>query len=135
MSSYPFTVSSISLFLHKIFPYFVALMDLHWIPPPIGVLKINVHGESFHAPMPNGNTNGIGVVLRTSAGNLVNCITGTILNLSPLVNQLWAILIGLRKAFVERATNIILETDNVEAFGTISYAHLNQHCELADLIQ
>lgn len=67
------------------FLVFSDIMDIHWIPPPNGV-KINVHGESFPAPLPNGNMNGIGVVLRTSDGNLVNSITGIIPNLSSLAN-------------------------------------------------
>lgn len=111
-------------------------MDIiHWIPPPNGVLKINVHGESFPTPLPNGKTNGIGVVLRTSAGNLVNYIACTIPNLTTMANQLWAILVGLRRTYIEQAKYIILETDNLEAFGSVQFAHLNQHPEHADLIQ
>lgn len=37
----------------------VPVMDIHWIPPPPGVTKINVHGVFFQIPMPNGNTSGI----------------------------------------------------------------------------
>lgn len=35
---------------------------------------------------------------------------------------------------MEGATDIILETDNLEAFGAVQYAHLHQHPELDDLI-
>lgn len=69
--------------------------------------------------MPNGNTCGLGVVLRTSDGNLVNCIAGTIPGLTPLAEQLWAMKIGLRRAYVEGAVSVIIETDNVAAFGAV----------------
>lgn len=52
--------------------------------PLNGTLKINVHATSFKIPMPNGNTSGIGVMLRISNGNLLNCIGGTIPNLTAL---------------------------------------------------
>lgn len=110
------------------------LMALNWIPPPMGTLKVNVHGAAFAHPMPNGNTTGIGVILRTSNGNMVNCIAGVIPGLSPLGAQLWAVQVGLRRAFVEGARSVILETDNMQAFAAIQFAHLHQHPELDDLI-
>lgn len=70
-------------------------MALNWVPPPNGTLKVNVHGVSFGAHVPNGNTSGIGVVLRTSDGNLVNRVAGTILGLDPLSIDLWGIVIRL----------------------------------------
>lgn len=68
---------------------------LNWVPPPVGTLKVNVHASAFAHQMPNGNTNGIGVVLRTSDGNLVNCISGTIPGVTPFGAQLWSVQIGL----------------------------------------
>lgn len=73
-------------------------MALNWVPPPNGTLKVNAHEVSFNVPMPNGNTSGIGVVLRTSDGNLVNCVAGTIPRINP----------GLRRAFVEGAVDVIV---------------------------
>lgn len=102
--------------------------------PPVGTLKVNVHAATFHQPMPNGNTTGIGVVLRTSDGNLVNCIAGTIHGLTSLGAQLWSVQVGLRRAFVEGAESVIIETDNMQAFGAIQFAHLHQHPEYDDLI-
>lgn len=54
--------------------------------------------------------------------------------LSSLGSQLYAIHVGLRRAFIERASSVIIETDNMEAFGAIHFAHLHQHPELDDLI-
>lgn len=102
-------------------------MNIHWKPPSNGILKINVHVESFVAPLPNDNTHGIGVVLRTSVGSLVNYVAGTIPNLSTLGCQLWGIQVRLRRGFIERATDIIIETDNMEGFRAVRFSHLNQH--------
>lgn len=109
-------------------------MDLHWVPPPQGTLKVNVYGTSFDNPLPNGNKNGIGVVLRTSGGNMINCIAGIILNLTLIACQVWAILIGLRRAFIEGVKNVILETDNMAAFGAVQFANQNNYPQSRDLI-
>lgn len=106
---------------------------LNWVSPPVGTLKVNLHAATFHQPMANGNTVGIGVVLRTSEGNLVNCIAGTIPGLTTLGAQLWAVQIGLRRAYVEGAESVIIETDNIQAFGAIQFAHMHQYPEY-DLI-
>lgn len=74
-----------SVILYIYFNFFQSLnMALNWVPPPNGTLKVNVHIVSFDVPVPNGNTSGLGVVLRTSDGNLVNCITSTIMGLDSL---------------------------------------------------
>lgn len=107
---------------------------INWVPPPLGTLKVNVHASAFAHQMPNGNTNGIGVVLQTSDGNLVNYISGTIPGVTPLGAQLWSIQIGLRRAFVDGAESVIIETDNMQAFGAVQFAHLQQNPEYSDLI-
>lgn len=84
--------------------------------------------------MPNENSSGIGVVLRTSDENLVNCVAETIPGLTTLGAQLWAVQVGLRRAFMEGAKSVIIETDNMQAFGTVQFAHLHQHPEYDDLI-
>lgn len=109
-------------------------MAVNWVPPPFGTLKVNVHSEAFAAPMPNGNLTGIGVVLRTSNGGLVNYIAGVIPGLTSLGSQLWAVQTGLRRAFIEGAESVIIETDNIQAYGAIQFAHLHQNPEYDDLI-
>lgn len=109
-------------------------MALNWVPPPPGTLKVNVHASTFAHPLPNGNTNVIGVVLRTSDGSMLNCIAGTIPGLTTLEAQLWSVQVGLRRAYVEGAQSVIIETDNMQAFGAIQFAHLHQHPDHDDLI-
>lgn len=118
-------------FLYLISSFWSSLMTLNWIPHPPGTLKINVHATSFDTPMPIGNSNGIEVVLRTS---MAIWYAGTIPNLTPLTAQLWVIQVGLRRGFIEGATDIILETDNLQAFGAVQYAYMHQHPQLDDLI-
>lgn len=76
----------------------------------------------------------MGIVLRTSGGSMLNCIDGVIPSLYTLGSQLYAIHVGLRRAFIERAQSVIVEIDNMEASGAIHFAHLHQHPELDDLI-
>lgn len=114
-----FTTSSHSILNYRIDTYILFFCN----PSP-----------STMALMPNSNTTGIGVVLRTSYGNLVNCIAGTITGLTPLGAQLWSIHNGLRRAFVEGAESVIIETDNMQAFGAVQFAHLHQHPEYDDII-
>lgn len=114
--------------------YLFQMALLNWVPPPVGTLKVNVHAATFHQTMPNGNTTRIGVVLRTSDGNLVNCISGTIPGLNSPGTQLWSIQVGLRRAFVEGSESVIIKTDNMQSFCVIQFAHLHQHPEYDDLI-
>lgn len=94
-------------------------MALHWIPPIPGQLKINVHGASYRIPHPHTNDTGMGAVYRDSAGMLRLMTVGTIHELTPLGNQLWAIFIALRRAFKEGFRDVVLETDNLDAFRII----------------
>lgn len=54
--------------------------------------------------------------------------------LNTLSTNQWAVQVGLRRAFIEEAKYVILETDNIDAFGAIQFAHLHQHPEIDDLI-
>lgn len=87
-------------------------MQYHWVLPPPHIVKINVHGASPFIPFMNGNTIGLGMVARNSEGELLKLSTGIIPNISPLHNQLWAVLHGLNRAFDDNLRDIILETDN-----------------------
>lgn len=83
--------------------------------PPVNFVKVNVHGHSRRNMLPNGNTTGIGVVIRDHRGTILKMYSGTIRNLTPRASELWSFIIGLRGAFFENEHLIILETDNMEA--------------------
>lgn len=94
-------------------------MVYHWIPPPSGSLKINVHATYSNIPAENSNVSGFEVIYRNSNGQMKHTTLGVIHNLSPLGNELWAIYLPLRRAFLEGYRDVILETDNMEAFRVI----------------
>lgn len=94
-------------------------MAFHWIPPPLGVLKINVHGIHSSVPRPNGNTTSIGGVYRDANGEFKLLTIGVVPGLSRIGNQLWAIYAPMRRAFIKGYRHVMIETDNHEAFQII----------------
>lgn len=94
-------------------------MAFHWRPPPPGALKINVHGVHSTIQLPNRNNTGIGAVYRDANGELKLLTLDVIPGLSSLGNQLWAIYAPVRRAFKEGYRNVIIETDNFDAFNAI----------------
>lgn len=94
-------------------------MAFHWIPPPPGALKINVHGTHTVIPLPNGNNTGIGAIYRDANGQFKLMTTGVIPRLSRMGNKLWAIYFAMRRTFKEGYHNVIIETDNLDAFKAI----------------
>ncbi|WOH12727.1 hypothetical protein DCAR_0832235 [Daucus carota subsp. sativus] len=55
--------------------------------------------------------------------------------LSPLGNQLWAIFSGMRRAFLGDSRRVIVETDNIEAFGAIKFPAANATTEISSIVQ
>lgn len=110
-----------SLFTKKFSVIPASSMDIHWIPPPQGVVKVNVHGAAFQEQWPNENTSGIGVVPRRANENMVSSIANLIPNLSTIANQLWTIFVEMRRAFIEARPRIIVKTDNIETFVAIKF--------------
>ena len=90
-------------------------MDLGWDFPSIGFVKINVHTVYYDAPLPNGNTTGVGVVIRDEDGVILAMITGTLGNLYRRVNELWAMVLELQLAFKIGRNRLELETESREA--------------------
>lgn len=98
---------------------YLTKMEYHWLLPPQGVVKINVHGATPFIPSMNGNVKSIGMVARNSDEELLKLSLGVILNLSPLDNQLSAIFHGMIRAFEDNYRDHIVETDNHEAFRVL----------------
>lgn len=108
-------------------------MAVHWIPPPLGVLKINVHGTSSRVQSPFGFNTGIGAIYRDTNGSLKHVTLGVIPELSPLGNQLWAIFIPLVRAFNIGYKTVFLETDNLEAFITLKNFRIGAPASVYDI--
>ncbi|KAL1811943.1 hypothetical protein ACET3Z_022008 [Daucus carota] len=90
-------------------------MEKSWKFPAQGFIKVNVHAFTLDVALPNGNDSGIGIVLRDRKGTIIKMYYGTIRNLTMRANELWALLVGLKGAFIEQENMVELETDNGEA--------------------
>ena len=110
-------------------------MNSPWIAPAHGMVKVNCHGVVLDVPAANGNTSGLGVILRRFNGKLISCAVGSMPRLSPLGNQLWAIFSGMRRAFLGDSRRVIIETDNIEAFGAIKFPNANASTEISSIVQ
>ena len=92
-----------------------------WQFPAQGWMKINVHSEFIQNAPEGQNRNGIGVVVRDSNGFLLRLTYGTIPGLTNLNSALWAVLIGMRRAFQDQYERVIIETDNIQAYHECKY--------------
>ncbi|KAK1355941.1 hypothetical protein POM88_049208 [Heracleum sosnowskyi] len=93
-------------------------VTFHWIPPPLDVLKINVHGSPSSIPLPNGNNTGIWAILRGANGQWSLqthyhwCNPSSFQDKKSTFGHLqWHL------AFKEGYRQVIIETDNYEAFN------------------
>lgn len=114
---------------------FSIIMDHHWKAPSLGITKVNCHGVTLDVATPNGNITGLAAILRRSNGNLISSIVGSVRRLSPLGNQLWAIFCGMRRAFLDTTRQVVVETDNLEAFGAIKFPNAAATPEIASIVQ
>ncbi|KAK1399086.1 hypothetical protein POM88_008949 [Heracleum sosnowskyi] len=87
-----------------------------WRMPPKGVIKINVHAFFTDQPLENGNHSGIGVVCRNSKGDIVSMLSGSLGFDNRRENEYNAFMEGLKQAYYRDYTDIVLETDHVEAY-------------------
>lgn len=87
--------------------------------PPSGTVKVNVHGATPFIPFLNGNTSGIGMIIKTAEGELLKLSTGVPPPSSILENKLNALHHGLIKAFEANYKEVIVETGNLDAFKVI----------------
>ena len=90
-------------------------MPKSWVFPLKGFVKVNVHAFTLSEPCPNGNDSGIGIVIRDCKGTNLRMYSGTIRNLTRRANELWAMLVWLKGAFIEDEHMVELESDNLEA--------------------
>lgn len=94
-------------------------MNRVWLPPPQGFVKINIFMATAEAPLPNGNTNSIAIIIRYHNGFLVWGVMGPVRNLSEFQVQLWAIHLGMNEAYSRGYNNTLIETEHSEYFGIL----------------
>lgn len=90
-----------------------------WKAPLRNQFKVNVHVVQTSRQF-NGNTNGVGIVIRDHRGRMVKALTGTMKGLSPLATQLWALHMGLNHARLEGCELVLLETDNFNSYFEVT---------------
>lgn len=91
-------------------------VNARWIMPPKGMLKCTVRSFFSPEPSPNSNHSGIGVVFRNNMGIIMHMIAGSLGFDDQRDNQFNAFMKGMKEAFYEDYTNIILETDEVDPY-------------------
>lgn len=90
-------------------------MEIGWDFSTIGFAKIDVHAVYYDPPLPNGNTTGMGIVIRDENGTILAIITGTLGHLYRRANELWAMMLGLQLAHKIGENSVELETESKEA--------------------
>ncbi|KAL1828825.1 hypothetical protein DCAR_0208086 [Daucus carota subsp. sativus] len=90
-------------------------MDMGWKLPKKGWVKVNVHGVYYQTPLTNGTRSGVGVVVRNEDGDIIVMVSGTLNLLNERVNDLWALLMGLRCCLYAGKHKVILETESGDA--------------------
>lgn len=96
-----------------------------WRMPAHGAVKVNVHGFFSEAPLANDNRSGIGVVIRNHRGRLLRIYGGSLGIEERRTNEIYAMLQGLIRAYLDEYDIIELETDNVGAFWEWSDSMIN----------
>lgn len=78
-----------------------------------------MHGVFDDIPLANGNTNGIGLVVRDHDGNSLWGIMGPLQGMEGFQYQLWAIHLAMKLAFVKQIPHVRIETDNIQAYNML----------------
>lgn len=86
-------------------------IEVLWRLPGHGRFKINVHACFFEEPLENG-VSGIGVVIRNHRGRILRTIAGSLGIREKRQNELYALLEGLKRVYLDDRFDIELETDN-----------------------
>lgn len=94
-------------------------MDLVWIPPEVPFVKINVHCTSRLEPHQNGNSNGVGVLIRDHEGKMLWGALGPMPGLSNVQALLWGVHAGMVEALNLGFEKTQIETDNREVHDVI----------------
>lgn len=94
-------------------------MDHIWEVPEKGFVKISVHYVSFDVPLPNGNSNAVGVIVRNNGGRDLWTALGPMEGL----NEEQALMAGVLAACVggvkKEWGKIHIETTNRDVYDTI----------------
>lgn len=88
---------------------------MRWRMSTYGVVKVNVHGYFTEEALPNCNRSGIGAVIHNHRGKLLKLYGGSLGIEERRTNEIYAMLQGLIRAYLDEHEVLELETDNVAA--------------------
>lgn len=83
-----------------------------WRLPTQGRVKINVHSYFYEIPLPNGNVSGLGVIIRNHRGKILRMGAGSLGITDQHLNDLYALLEGLKRAYLDDRFDLIIESDH-----------------------
>lgn len=90
-------------------------MNRVWVPHPVEFVKINIFVATPVEPLANGNSNGVGIIMRNHNGFLVWGVMCPVKDLTEYQTQLWAIHKGMKEAYSRGFFNTLIETEHVES--------------------
>lgn len=102
------------------------LVKVLWRLPPEGRYKINVHSFYSEIPLPNGNMTGIGVVIRNHRGRIMCMLAGSLVIEDRRLNELYALLEGLKRAYLDDKFDVIVESDHEDSVWEWRTAETNR---------
>ncbi|KAL1811382.1 hypothetical protein ACET3Z_021447 [Daucus carota] len=125
----PLSSSSFSLF-----PSW--LMDYVWQNPEADHVKINVHCITLPQPLPNGNSVGVGAVVRNQRGKDLWSAAGPMNGKTKLQATLWGIYHGALHCHQIKEWKTQIETDHWGAYEAIRFQEeFQQEDDITEVIQ
>lgn len=111
-------------------------MENVWIPPPEGFAKVNIFVAVPNIPLENGNSNGVGIILRDHNGFLLWGTMGPVHGLTHFQTQLWSVHI-MKEAYARGKNDVLIETEHVESFRILKRQNFEEASRegLVDAIQ
>lgn len=95
-------------------------MDVFWEVPLVGFVKINVHCVVVENPMPNGNRNGVGVIIRDPTGERLWAALGSLSHLTDEQAIVTALHAACEHAISKGWDATHIETTSPRVYDTIS---------------
>lgn len=87
-------------------------VGIRWTLPKYGYFKLNVHGSFYEEALSNGNKSGIGIIIRDDKDSIVHMYAGSLGIQERRLNEFYAMLYALRKAFFGDYHLLQLESDH-----------------------
>lgn len=123
---YPFSAALFAcpcsfFFSHSFYPSFSKLMAYAWQIPEENFAKINIHYLDAVEPLPNGNLNGLGIIVRNDSGVKLWGAVGLVRGMDNVPALIWGTHAGILAALSLGFHKTHIETENREVYDTIRF--------------